>query len=458
MPELPEVETVARLVRPHLVGRAVTDARVLWERSLGGPGAEAFARDVQGLRLDTVSRRGKHVVIEVSRDGVPCGALVVHLRMTGRLHVEPHDQPPSQYLRVALALDDGTELRFVDVRKFGRFARTLDARSFLGHLGPEPLDEHEFTDDWFAGALRARRRALKPLLLDQTFRVGLGNIYVDESLHRSGLHPLRRADRVTRKQAVALRHAIHEVLTEAIRREGSSFDTFYRTPEGNPGSYQDQFLVYGRHGRPCRTCERTIERLVVGQRGTHVCTRCQPAPRRRAAPVPRARRATLDDVRAIARISVDGWRAAYRGVVPDEFLTAISVSKRQELWERLVTRPPEERHGTFVIARGDDVLGFACGGAARDDALDDDRVGEVHAIYMRPDAVGTGLGRRLFAHVLRHLERRAFEEVVVWVLADNPRARHFYEAAGFRADGGATQWRGGGAELPEVRYRRRLAP
>jgi formamidopyrimidine-DNA glycosylase len=121
---------------------------------------------------------------------------------------------------------------------------------------------------------------LKPLLLDQSFVAGLGNIYVDESLHRSGLHPLSKSERVKPAQAALLHREIRAVLAEAIEREGSSFDTFYRTPEGNPGAYQDQFRVYGRGGEPCHTCATPIARLVVGQRGTHVCPRCQPRPRR----------------------------------------------------------------------------------------------------------------------------------------------------------------------------------
>ncbi len=129
--------------------------------------------------------------------------------------------------------------------------------------------------------LRARRRMLKPLLLDQSFVAGLGNIYVDEALHRTGLHPLRRSDRVPPAAADRLVDEIRATLEEAVEREGSSFDAFYRTPEGQPGSYQHQFRVYGRDGKPCRTCGRVVRKIVVAQRGTHYCTRCQPAPRGR---------------------------------------------------------------------------------------------------------------------------------------------------------------------------------
>ncbi|MEM7306376.1 MAG: bifunctional DNA-formamidopyrimidine glycosylase/DNA-(apurinic or apyrimidinic site) lyase [Planctomycetota bacterium] len=277
MPELPEVETVARLVRPHLVGRTVTGTRVGWLRTLGGLSRPAFARRVVGAEVARVGRRAKYIVVDLARDGAGAGALLVHLRMTGRLHVEDPDEPPGDYVRVALDLDDGRQLRFVDVRKFGRFTYSADPADDLDHLGPEPLGE-EFTVDWLKRELRARRRMLKPLLLDQTFVAGLGNIYVDEALHRARLHPLQRADEVGPRKARALHEAIRETLARAIELEGSSFDTFYRTPEGQPGSYQHQFQVYARDGQPCRRCSRRIVKTVVGQRGTHLCPRCQPRP------------------------------------------------------------------------------------------------------------------------------------------------------------------------------------
>jgi formamidopyrimidine-DNA glycosylase len=160
------------------------------------------------------------------------------------------------------------------VRKFGRLVWRAAAESELAELGPEPLAP-EFTAAWLAGALAERKRRLKPLLLDQSFLAGLGNIYVDESLFRARLHPLKSSARVTLAEARALHGAIRRVLRGAIRRQGSSFDGFYRTPEGRPGSYQDEFRVYGRAGEPCRVCRTPIVRLVVGQRGTHLCPRCQ---------------------------------------------------------------------------------------------------------------------------------------------------------------------------------------
>jgi formamidopyrimidine-DNA glycosylase len=184
----------------------------------------------------------------------------------------PHD-------RVELALDDGKVLHFTDLRKFGRLQYHSDPQKVLGELGPEPLSD-EFTAAWFNAALRSRRRSLKPLLLDQTFVAGLGNIYVDESLHRAGIHPLARSDRITPPSSTKLHDAIRTILAEAIAREGSSFDAWYRTPDGNAGTFQDEFRVYGREDEPCLTCGTSIERIVVGQRGTHFCPRCQPRNRR----------------------------------------------------------------------------------------------------------------------------------------------------------------------------------
>lgn len=278
MPELPEVETVARSLRPELVGRRFAGCEVRWKRTLGGLAPRAFVAALEGARVRALGRRAKWIVLELTRQRVPAGALCVHLRMTGRLQIDAAAEPPGPWERVRIALDDGRVLRFVDPRKFGRMRYVRRPEEVLGELGPEPLSP-EFTAAWLAEALHARRRLLKPLLLDQTFLAGLGNIYADESLHRAGLHPLVRSERVSPAAALRLRESIREVLTEAIAREGSSFDTFYRTPEGRPGSYQDQFRVYGREGEPCLVCEMPIRYLVVGQRGSHVCPRCQPKPR-----------------------------------------------------------------------------------------------------------------------------------------------------------------------------------
>ncbi len=279
MPELPEVETTARLLEPDLVGRRIRGVDVRWPRTLGGQSEHALREGLVGARITTAGRRAKYLVFDLERGRRPAGYLVVHLRMSGRLFVAPARAAESSHLRVRLSLDRGV-LDFDDVRKFGRFFFAADRDAVFASLGPEPLGD-ELDAASFGRALRSRKRMLKPLLLDQTFLAGLGNIYVDESLFRSGLHPLRRSDRVPQAAAGRLFEEIRATLNEAIAREGSSFDSFYRTPTGQPGSYQHQFLVYGRDGRPCLRCGRTLVKIVVGQRGTHFCTRCQPAPRQR---------------------------------------------------------------------------------------------------------------------------------------------------------------------------------
>jgi len=274
VPELPEVETIVRQLRPALAGRRLASARVLWPRTVARPGRVAFCRGLVGRRIERLWRRGKYFVVDLD-DG---RHVVGHLRMSGRLWVGAEADPP--YTRATFGLDDGRHLVFVDVRKFGRLSLVRRIEDALPAIGPEPLSD-VVDEAWMARSLARHRRMLKPLLLDQSFIAGLGNIYVDEALHRARLHPLRSSRRVGRAAAGVLARSVKEVLTAAIEAEGSSFDAFYRTPEGQPGAYQDSFSVYGRAGKPCLTCGAEIARIVVGQRGTHVCRRCQPAPRRR---------------------------------------------------------------------------------------------------------------------------------------------------------------------------------
>jgi formamidopyrimidine-DNA glycosylase len=282
MPELPEVETVVRQLRPLIVGATISEVAVHWNRTIACPSPPAFRRGLKGRRCIDVWRRAKYLVFELD-DG---RKLVGHLRMTGRFHVGEH--PHSDHVRVSCALRDGRHFVFSDVRKFGRLGLVRELDEILPALGPEPLSD-AFDADWLTAALRRRKRMLKPLLLDQSFLAGLGNIYVDEALHRSRLHPLRMSHTLRRAQATTLAAEIKAVLGEAIAADGSSFDVFYRTPEGQPGAFQDDFAVYGRDGLPCRTCGTIISRLVVGQRGTHICRRCQAQPRRSS----RSRRSPL---------------------------------------------------------------------------------------------------------------------------------------------------------------------
>jgi formamidopyrimidine-DNA glycosylase len=266
MPELPEVETIVRGLRPVLVGSTITGADLLWSRTLAAPSPRKFRELIPGRQIVSLGRRAKFLVL-----GLGDYSLLIHLRMTGDLSLREPDQPPSLHdrLRLSLLYPTGSpaQLVFNDARKFGRVWLTDRPEQVLGGLGPEPLSD-EFTVDWLYEALRGRRRQLKPLLLDQTFLAGLGNIYTDEALHRARLHPLRASDSISRRKAEALWLAVRSVLEEGVQRSGASFDWVYRGGEF-------QFSVYGREGKACPVCGATIKKLVIGQRGTHFCPRCQ---------------------------------------------------------------------------------------------------------------------------------------------------------------------------------------
>ncbi|MBN1180295.1 MAG: bifunctional DNA-formamidopyrimidine glycosylase/DNA-(apurinic or apyrimidinic site) lyase [Anaerolineae bacterium] len=272
MPELPEVETVARGLRDTLVGRTFKSVGVRWARTVAAPALEAFAARLTGRRVVDVGRRGKWLFIALD-DGE---YLLVHLRMSGRLQVEAAGAAEDPHLRVLFRLDDGRQLRFSDQRKFGRMVLVADPAQVVGDLGPEPL-EPDFTPEWLAEALGRRRGRLKPLLLDQRFVAGLGNIYTDEALWRARLHPLRLAHTLDEDEARRLHQAIRGVLEEAIANQGTTLeDAGYVGVNGMPGEFAARLAVYGRVGEPCPRCGVPVEKMTVGQRGTSFCPRCQP--------------------------------------------------------------------------------------------------------------------------------------------------------------------------------------
>lgn len=276
MPELPEVETIARNLRegerrtgssaggPSLIGKRITEAHLFWARTLAEPAPEEFHRRIVGQIIQKISRRGKFLQLHLSSD-----ILLVHLRMSGDLFIELIETSTSRYRRLSLDLDKGLRLSFVDPRKFGRAWLVADPTSVLGHLGPEPLDP-VLTSEHFYQLLQRHARQLKPLLIDQTFLAGLGNIYVDEALHLAKLHPQTVASTLDGVKAAHLLVSIRQVLEEAILRNGASIDWVYRG-----GDFQNHFRVYQRTGEPCLTCGTPIQRIVVGQRGTHFCPDCQ---------------------------------------------------------------------------------------------------------------------------------------------------------------------------------------
>ena len=264
MPELPEIETFARLLRPALVGKTIVAASVHWARSLAEPEVDAFIARIAGQAILETGRRAKFLRLRLAQDW-----LIFHLRMSGDLRIRPLEAPPSQHDRLILHLSDGNALAFHDPRKFGRVWLVSDPEGLFQHLGPEPLAD-SFTAAELYARLQTHRRQLKPLLLDQSFLAGVGNIYADESLHQARLHPLALANRLSADQAQALWAALRSVLNEGIRRNGASIDWVYRG-----GNFQNHFCVYQRAGQPCFTCGAAIERIIIGQRSTHFCPICQ---------------------------------------------------------------------------------------------------------------------------------------------------------------------------------------
>jgi len=225
-----------------------------------------------GRRFLAVRRPAKYLLLELE----PQGFLLVHLRMSGRMRLVPGYEPCGVHIRLALDLASGRSLRLDDQRTFGRVWLVDDLASVLKGLGPEPLSD-EWDADGFWRALERRHRMIKPLLLDQSLVAGLGNIYVDESLHRAGIHPARRSDSLRRDEAIRLHAAIREVLAEAIAHGGTTLRD-YATPEGAGGAYQFALQVYGRENEPCGRCGAAIVKTRLAQRGTHYCPVCQPAP------------------------------------------------------------------------------------------------------------------------------------------------------------------------------------
>ena len=269
MPELPEVETVVRDLRPLLVGRTFAKIAV-GKKSLRRKWSRAWEPQLLGQHVHAIHRRGKWILIDL---GQPW--LLVHLGMTGQFTVASADLPREAHTHIVVTLDDANELRFRDVRRFGSVSlfasrEKLDA-IFIDRVGPEPF---ELDAAYWLDALKATRRNLKAILLDQTIIAGVGNIYADESLFEAGLNPRILGHAMTARQADALREAIVAVLTRAIERRGSSIRD-YIGGSGLKGQMQDEFRVYGRTGEPCVRCARPIKRITLAGRSTHYCPNCQ---------------------------------------------------------------------------------------------------------------------------------------------------------------------------------------
>ena len=274
VPELPEVQTIVDgLNASGVPGCRIDAVTVRWPRTIATCSPDVFTRRLKGRGILTIYRRAKYIVFELSDQLW----MLVHLRMTGRLVVAARTGRGDPHLQVLLRLDDGRCLAYHDTRKFGRFFLTSEPASILGALGPEPLAPG-FSARMLFESIGRRRRRIKPLLLDQGFLAGLGNIYVDEALWLARIHPLRAADTLSWQDIRSLHRAIRFVLRQGIRNAGTSLGKGkgnFVSAQSDQGRNRNQLKVFQRTGQACRRCGHAIERIVVGQRGTHVCSKCQ---------------------------------------------------------------------------------------------------------------------------------------------------------------------------------------
>jgi formamidopyrimidine-DNA glycosylase len=302
MPELPEVETVARGLQLAVAGRRIVSVTLGKTDFIDDPAA--LEEHLPGRSIERVERFGKFMLMRLSREdaerapnGEPRdGSLLVHLGMTG--HLAPHraEEPSLKHTHVWFLLDDGRELRYTDARRFGRMAY-LAAENLPAELGRFGADPLEITEQQFADLLQAHKSRIKALLLDQSALRGVGNIYADESLWRARIHPMRIAAKLSTRESRKLRKALQAILREAIALRGSSISDFLDA-EGEPGEYQRRHRAYGREGKGCYRCKTRIRRTIVAGRSSYFCPNCQPAPRRQRRLVKRHTRVTRKRSRA----------------------------------------------------------------------------------------------------------------------------------------------------------------
>jgi formamidopyrimidine-DNA glycosylase len=281
MPELPEVETVRRGLSSVSIDRAISGGEVLLPRSIAHPaGGVDFIENLSGSQIVSWHRRGKYLYAALQRKNRSSGWLGVHLRMTGQMLWLERETPLVKHTRVRLFVDDKWELRFVDQRTFGQMwwipadVQPTDIMTGMAKLGPEPFDP-EFSIEYFTAKLQKSHRNIKTAILDQALVAGLGNIYADESLFISRIHPQTIARSLKPAQISALHRAAIDVLKLSIERGGTSFSN-YLNVEGVNGNYGGEAWVYGRTDSPCRVCGSSIVKIRLGGRGTHYCPQCQP--------------------------------------------------------------------------------------------------------------------------------------------------------------------------------------
>jgi len=269
VPELPEVETIKNELLPYILGHEITSVTLLWEGIVRQPSVEGFYSRVVGQRITGLNRRGKYLFFHLSSGEI----LVMHMKMTGSLLIDPADD---RFTRAIFHLDDGTELHFSDSRKFGVMWLAGDERAVADKLGPEPLED-SFTPQVLAQRLRNRTAPIKPVLLDQSVIAGIGNMYADEALFEARIHPLRPTESLSNDEINRLHRAIRRVLSSAIGNKGASVRSYFR-PDGNPGTAHFEFRVAHGTGKNCPTCGTPIKRIVVRNRGTYFCPKCQIMP------------------------------------------------------------------------------------------------------------------------------------------------------------------------------------
>jgi len=271
MPELPEVETVRRGLESKVIGKKIASTEILWSRIIENDSVE-FTNSIIGQEIVSVSRRGKFLIFHLSNSD-----LISHLRMEGKFEYYEKPTDVSKHTHVILHFSDQSQLRYLDVRKFGRMKLVEKGQALseknLASLGPEPIAK-DFDLKEFQKALKMKHKAIKPVLLEQKLVVGLGNIYVDEVLWLAKIHPLTLADKLTKKQTEVLHEAIIDIMARSIAAGGSTIRT-YLNALGDAGNFQKELKVYGQQNQPCARCGTIISKIKVAGRGTHFCPKCQ---------------------------------------------------------------------------------------------------------------------------------------------------------------------------------------
>jgi len=270
MPELPEVETIRNELAPHVTGRTITDVYLSWDGIVKGIAAQEFSTRLRGKIIDSLARRGKYLIFDL----VGKEKLVIHLKLTGSLLIKNAGDEPERFARAIIYLNNATALQFRDPRKFGRMWLSQDINSIVGKLGPEPLAT-DFTPEKFRKCLNHHRTLIKPLLLDQNFVAGIGNMYADEALFDAKINPQRATDSLSPEETGRLYSSILTILKAAISEKGASVQNYFR-PGGETGTAHYQFKVAHRRGANCPVCDTPLSYIKLRGRGTYFCPKCQP--------------------------------------------------------------------------------------------------------------------------------------------------------------------------------------